>query len=91
MGTSVLMRAGNMPGLEVARPGPTMDWLGPLGRMAGVMEASPPCWDVMGKFWWLAAAMEFCMFCMLVAGIMLLCLMLEGIPANPGPGPLPML
>ena len=90
LGTSVLMRAGKMPGPEAAPAIPTMDWLGPLGRMAGLMEPRPPCWDVMGKFWWLAA-MEFCMFCMLLAGIMLLCLMLEGIPANPGPGPLPML
>ena len=87
MGTSVLMRAGKMPGLE-----PPMAWLGPLGRMAGLMLPSPPCWELRGKFWWwLVAAREGCMPCRLLAGIMLLCLMLEGRPANPGPGPLPML
>ena len=42
MGSSVLMRAGKMPGLEAAPAIPTMDWLGPLGRMAGLMEPRPP-------------------------------------------------
>ena len=89
LGSSVLMRAGKMPGLEAAPAIPAMDWLGPPGRMAGLMEPSPPCWELRGKFWWLVA-MEL-MFCMVLAGIMLLCLMAEGIPAKPGPGPLAML
>ena len=85
LGTSVLMRAGKMPGL--VPPSPTLCPEGPLGRMAGLMGPSPACWDVIGKFWWPGPAREFWM----LAGIMLLCLMLFVIPPNPGPGPLPML